>query len=121
MCPSLCHKHRETHVKDLNLSLIGSILASNHAEESGFATAIRPDNSHDAATWQGEGEVSVEIAPFKRLGDALEVNHYVAEARAGRDEQVGCALALLKGSRLFKKLLIRAHSRFALGLARLGV
>jgi hypothetical protein len=97
----------------------GLLLPHDHLEERGLAGAIGPDDADDAAVRQVEGKVLHEEPVPVRLADALRAHDDVAQARAGRDEQL-----LRLAARLFALLrqerLVLLQPRLALGVPGAG-
>ena len=72
---------------------VGLLLAGDHAEERGLAGAVGADDADDAAAREAEREVLDQQPVAVALAQVLGLDHDVAQPRAGRDDDLGLALA----------------------------
>src|SRR5688500_183448 len=87
---------REVHgVADLHLARVGLLLAGDHAEERRLARAVRADDADDRARRDDERQVVDEEPVAVPLRDALELDHFVAQALGDGDEDLLGLVALL--------------------------
>ncbi len=107
-------------LSDLQLAGIGLLVPDQHAEEGGLARAVRADDAHDAAAGQDEVDVVHQQVLAVRLAQALGLDHQVAQARAGRNRDLGRLVALLRGLLLREQVLVVGEAGLALGLAGAG-
>jgi len=68
---------------------VGLLLARDHAEEGRLSGAVRPDDSHDRAGRDIEGEVVDQQLVLVALRDSLGLDHDVAETGPFRDQDLG--------------------------------
>ena len=73
------------------VAVVRLFLAGQHARERGLAGAVRADDADDAAGRQLEGEVVDQEPVVIALGELVRLDHDVAEARAGRDDDLRVA------------------------------
>ena len=98
----------------------GFSCAGDHPEQRGLADAVGADDADDAGARQRERQVVHEGAALEALGEVLGLQHDVAEARTGRDVDLG-GVDLAHPVGLGRHLLVARQTRLALGLAGLGV
>ena len=98
-------------LSDLQRALVGLLLAHDHAEERGLASAVRPDDAHDAAARQVEGKIVEQELVAVGLLNALRPHHDVAEAGARRNLDLGGGGVAVGG------LLNAGHEFFVAGKA----
>ncbi|MNG89271.1 hypothetical protein D3C79_481300 [compost metagenome] len=93
-------------------------LAHQHAEQGRLTGTVTTDHTDDGAFRHGERQVVDQHAVAVALGDVLELDDLVAQARTGRDVDLVGFAALLEFLRLhfFKAL----QTGLGLGLAGLG-
>ena len=97
---------------------IGGLGARDHPEQGGLARAVRADHADDAAGRQVEVETVDQQAVAVALGQPLGLDHHIAEARAGRDDDLGGLRRPVRG--LGQQRIVGAHPRPGLGLAGAG-
>ncbi len=100
---------------DLDGALVGLLLAGDHAEQRGLAGAVGTDDAHDAARRQLEGEIVDQEIVAEALGQALEVDHVLAEPLRHRDDDLGGLDAAVGG--LLQQFLVALIARLGFGLA----
>ena len=98
---------------------IRRFLPEDHLEEGGLAGAVGADDAHDPRARKREGEVLVKTLFAKTLGDAVCLNHHVAQPLAVRDLDLGRLHGVLAFLR--KQLLVSLEAGLGLRLAGLGV
>src|SRR6185437_2996538 len=108
--------HRRT---DANLPGVGRLCAGEHAKQRGLAGAVRTDDADDRPARDRERQVVYQQPIAEALAQVLDLDHQVAEARAGRDVDLIGLIALLELTR--SELLVARQARLALGLPRLGI
>ena len=110
----ITHLHR---LADADRAGVGLLVAGEHAEQRRLASAVRADDADDAAGRQLEGEVFDQHLVGKTLGQAVDLDDDIAEALAGRNDDLRVGrLAVLS---LLDQFLIRLDARLRLGLASL--
>ena len=96
------------------------LLADDHPEQRRLADAVGADHADDAGARQRERQVVHEQPVAEPLGQALGLEHDVAQPRPGRDVDLGGVdLAVAVG--LGGHLLVAGQAGPALGLPGLGV
>src|SRR5215207_3498357 len=101
---------------DLDLAVVGLLLADQHLEQRGLARTVGAD---DADARQREREVVDQDPVTEALGEALRLDDDAAQARARRDlDLLEVELAELLGLR--GHLLVPGQTGLALRLPRLG-
>src|SRR5438067_1793488 len=101
---------------DLQRPLVRLLLRGDHPEERRLAGAVRADDADDAAGRQREVEVLDEQLVAVAFLQPARFDHGVAEARAGRDVDLG-RLDLLRRV-LAQQVLVRIQARLAFRLPR---
>ncbi len=106
-------------VADADGAGVRLLLSQQHAEQGGLAAAVGADDADDGAARHLERQPFIQGAAVVTLLDVVDLDHQVAQARAGRDVQFprfGALLEFLRG-----QFLVGLHARLGLGLAALGV
>ena len=104
---------------DLDLAVVGLLLADQHLEQRRLAGAVGADDADDAVARQRERQVVDQDPVAEALGQLLRLDDDAAQARARRDlDLLEVELAELVGLR--GHLLVPGEARLALGLAGLG-
>ena len=104
---------------DADRAAIGLFLADDHAEQRGFAGAVRPDDADDAARRQAEAEIVDQQLVAEAFRQSLGLDDDAAETRAGRNGDLRLA-GLLAAGGLIGQLLVGFDARLGFGLPRLG-
>src|SRR5438309_4419405 len=87
---------RQLHrASDADLSGIGLLPAEDHAKQRRFAGAVRADDADDRPRRDLQRELVDQQALAVALGDALQLDHLVAQALGDRDEDLLRLVALL--------------------------
>ena len=108
---------RHDRLADRELAGVRLLLADDHLEERRLARAVGADHADDAAARQVEGEVLHEETVAVGLLHALRLDDDVAEARAGRDEDL-LRLAARLGAAVGEQRLVALDARLALRVPR---
>src|SRR5215207_1272608 len=99
---------------DLDLAVVGLLLADQHLEQRGLARTIGADDADDAVARQREREVVDQDPVTEALGEVLRLDDDAAQARARRDlDLLEVELAELVGLR--GHLLVPGQAGLALG------
>ncbi len=80
---------------NLDGARIRLLLARQHAEQRRLAGAVRPDDADDGAGRDGEAEIVDQQAVAVALADVGELDDFIAQALAGRNEDFLRFVALL--------------------------
>jgi hypothetical protein len=103
---------------DADFAAVRLLLAGDHAEERRLAGAVRADHADDAAGRQLELKTLDQDAIAIALGELLGVDDVLAEALAGRDDDLRIAGAAVVGG--LDQLVLGAEARLRFCLPRLG-
>src|SRR3546814_6478318 len=82
------------------------VLSGQHLEQRGLAHAVCADDADDRAARHREADALVQRAVTELLGEVVDLDHHIAEARAGWDVQLlglAALLVFLRGE-FFKRL-----------------
>jgi ABC-type multidrug transport system ATPase subunit len=103
---------------DFHRAAVRLLFAGNHLEQGGFTGAVGADHADDGAGRDLEAEVVDQQAIAKAFGNAIEIDHLIAQALARRDEDFLCFVALLVFD--IAHFFVAGETGLALGLAGLG-
>ena len=105
---------------DADRAGVRRFLAGDQLEQRRLAGAVGADHADNAVGGQLEGEVLEQHPVSERLFEAIGFQHEVAEARAGRDLDLGEGLGLPRIFLRCDHFLVRGETRLRLGLTGLG-
>ena len=117
--PAVYGNKRTIDFAKANLATVGPFLSREHAEQRGFARAVRPDNTDDGARRHLETQVLDQQSVPEALAQVVDLDHQVPQARARGDVDFFRLLALLVSLR--RQFLEPLQACLALRLPRLGV
>src|SRR5699024_5237891 len=105
---------------DGDLALVGGLLTHDHLEQRRLTDTVRSDDTDDAVRRQGEAQVLDEDTLTEPLGEVLDLDDGVAQARARRNLDL-LEVQLASLVRLGRHLLVTFQPGLGLGLTGPGV
>ena len=116
---ALVHVGQVHGVAHLDVAGVRRFLTGEHTEQGGLTRAVGADDADNGAARHREAQIFIEQLAVELLGDAVDLEHLLAEALAWRNVQFLGLVALLEV--LAGQLLEGAHPGLVLGAAALGV
>ncbi|SKY83302.1 30S ribosomal protein S5 [Mycobacteroides abscessus subsp. abscessus] len=103
----------------LDLAAVGVLQPDDGLEQGGLADTVGADHADDAVAGQREREVLDEGAALETLVEVFDLDHHIAQSRAGGDLDF-LEVELPGLLRLGDHLLVSLQTSLVLGLPRLG-
>src|SRR5690606_32900134 len=112
--PALVHVAQFHRLPEAHRAAIRLFLPGDQAQQRRLARAVGPDHADDRAGGNGQAQVVDEQPVVVALAHAVQLDHQVAEARAGRDIDLQLFAPLLR--LLAEQLFVVVHARLTFGL-----